>query len=158
MNMHLHICIRVCECMYKCVCTCEHACVFHIYWLVTLGSIRALVFIDEWNRHDPFFWNSHLSGWDTQICKEINTIIKSCDNCLEYGPCNRHCESDFIFLLQGRDGSCHSLALFTTWNDLNSSSVYLFSVSSSSTHSSMSARTLPVFFTALSAGSCTVLN
>lgn len=51
-------------------------------------------------------------------------------------------QGDLIFLFQGRDGSCHFLALFTSWDDLNCSCICLFSVSSSYTQSSMKARTL----------------
>lgn len=58
--IYTHLCER------ECVCTCAHAhivYVFNTYWLVTLDSTKALVYIDEWNRHYPFFWISYLNDW-----------------------------------------------------------------------------------------------
>lgn len=73
-------------------------------------------------------------------------------------PCRRHCIKWFLFLTQGMNGSRHSLAPFTTWHDLNSLFVYLFSVSSNCIQCSMKASILSVLVTAASAGCYTVLN
>lgn len=131
-------------CVYMCTCVC----LTNIYWLVTLGSIEVFVYTGESNICDSFFWNLYLSGQNRQICKDIN-IIKSVINAIECLSWNRYYTRWFNLLISSKDGSCHFLALFTTWDYLNFLFKYLFSVSPYYTQSSMKMRTFPVLFTAI---------